>query len=102
VSPRRFVAALVLAVVAGTAQAATHLVTIEGMAFHPASVSVKPGDTVTWTNKDVVPHTVTAAGRFDSGQVDAGKRWSWTAKQSGRIGYVCTYHPGMQGTVEVR
>ena len=93
--------ALVLAALAGAAQAATHAVTIEGMVFRPATLTVKAGDVVTWTNKDLVPHTVTAPGRFDSQQVDAGKSWTWTARAKGRIDYVCTYHPGMQGTVVV-
>lgn len=97
----RALAAIALGALAGAAQAATHAVTIDGMAFHPATLAVKAGDRITWTNKDVVPHTVTSPGRFDSHQVDAGKRWTWTATRKGRIGYVCTYHPGMQGTVVV-
>jgi len=93
--------ALLLAGVASAAQAATHVVTIEGMAMKPATLTVKAGDTITWENKDVVPHTVTAPGHFDSKQLDSGKRWTWTARSKGRITYVCTYHPGMQGTVVV-
>lgn len=77
------------------------MVTIEGMKFDPAVVTVRPGDTVVWHNKDVVPHTATATGTFDSKEIAAGKRWSWTARKPGRHAYVCTYHPGMQGTVVV-
>lgn len=97
--------ALVLAgalAICGAATAATHVVTVEGMKFEPAVVTVRAGDTVVWENRDLVPHTATAKGSFDSGQIDAGKRWSWTARKPGRHGYVCTYHPGMQGTVVVR
>ena len=54
------------------AGAATQTVTIEGMKFQPASVTVKRGDTVVWQNKDVVPHTATAAGKFDSKNIDGG------------------------------
>ena len=82
--------------------AATHEVTIEGMKFEPAVVTVRPGDTVVWRNNDVVPHTATANGVFDSKEIAAGKRWSWTARKAGRHAYVCTYHPGMQGTVVVQ
>jgi plastocyanin len=85
----------------GLAAAATHAVTIEGMRFQPESVTVKPGDTVTWNNKDLVPHTVTAPGHFDSKAIDAGKSWSWTAKGKGRQDYVCTFHLGMKGSVVV-
>ena len=84
------------------ALAATHEVTIEGMKFEPAVVTVRPGDTVVWRNKDVVPHTATASGTFDSKEIAAGKRWSWIARKPGRHAYVCTYHPGMQGTVVVQ
>lgn len=80
----------------------THVVTIGGMKMDPAVVTVKPGDKVEWRNKDLVPHTATAPRVFDSGQIDPGKSWTWTAKTRGRHGYVCTYHPGMQGTVIVQ
>ena len=78
-----------------------HVVTIEGMVFQPATVRVKPGDKVVWRNKDVVPHTATAAGSFDSGAIAPGRIWTWTARGKGRKGYVCLYHPGMKATLEV-
>jgi plastocyanin len=92
-------AALSLPCLAG---AATHVVTIEGMKFAPAEVTVKRGDKVVWQNKDMVPHTVTAPGSLDSGRIAVGKSWSWTAKAAGRHEYVCTYHPGMKGVVTVQ
>jgi plastocyanin len=94
---------LVLAALAGpvVAGAATHVVTIEGMKFEPAAVRVKMGDQVIWRNKDLVPHTATAADKFDSGQIAAGKSWRWTATARGQTEYVCTYHPGMKGSVVV-
>ena len=84
------------------ALAATHEVTIEGMKFLPAVVTVRPGDKVVWRNKDMVPHTVTAARRFDSREIAAGGSWTWTARGRGRHDYVCTYHPGMTGAVVVQ
>ena len=98
---RAALCAAVLLAVAPLASGATHTVTIEGMQFQPELVTVKPGDTVVWHNKDIVPHTVTAAGRFDSRNVAGGQRWSWTAAKKGRVDYVCTYHPGMKGTVVI-
>lgn len=93
----------ILAVLAlpGIAAAATHTVTMEGMNFQPASLTVKPGDKVVWRNKDVVPHTATANGKFDSKQIAAGESWSWSARAKGRFDYICTYHPGMKGAVVV-
>lgn len=94
-------AGAVLLTVPWSALAGTHVVTIEGMKFEPAVITVKQGDKVTWQNRDMVPHTATAAGRFDSREIAAGKAWSWTAKAHGRHDYVCTYHLGMKGAVVV-
>lgn len=84
------------------AMAATHTVTIEAMKFQPATLTVKRGDTVVWVNKDVVPHTATATGRFESKNIAAGQRWTWKAGKAGRHEYLCTYHPGMAGVIEVK
>jgi plastocyanin len=62
-------------------------------------VTVRPGDKVVWQNKDLVPHTATAARKFDSGEIGAGRSWSWIAPARGRYEYVCTYHPGMKGAI---
>jgi plastocyanin len=87
---------------ATVAQAATHVVTIEAMAFSPATLTIRRGDTVVWNNKDVVPHTATARGQFDSGNIAAGKRWSHAMGKAGSYRYVCAYHPGMVATVVVQ
>jgi plastocyanin len=84
------------------AHAETHTVTMEGMKFQPQVVTVKRGDTIVWRNRDVVPHTATAAGLFDSGGIASGKSWSHVASKVGRHDYVCTYHPGMKATVVVQ
>lgn len=55
------------------AEPKTYQVEIRGMQFVPASLTVKVGDTVVWTNHDVLPHTVTAAGAFDSQAIAAGQ-----------------------------
>jgi plastocyanin len=94
-----FVAALVAC---APALAATHTVAIDGTAYVPAEITVKRGDTVTWTNKDPFPHTVTArGGAFDSKTIGAGKSWRYVARKSGEFPYVCTFHPTMIGTLKV-
>jgi plastocyanin len=71
-------------------------VDISGFAFSPASVTVKVGDSVTWTNKDSAPHTVTAAdGSFDSGSLAQGASFSFTFQKAGTYTYRCTVHPSM-------
>ena len=94
--------ALVLACCAGTAQAATHVVTVEGMQFSPAQLVVQRGDTVVWRNDDLVPHTATAAGRFDSKSIAPGQKWRHVFAKAGKVDYVCTFHPTMKASIEVR
>jgi plastocyanin len=98
----RFALAFAL-VAAGTALAAsTHEIKIEGIEYTIPTLSVSRGDTVTWRNNDVVPHTVTDAGRFDSGAIAPGKTYSKKMDRPGTYDYVCTYHPGMKGRIEVK
>jgi len=95
---------LVIALVTtGAALAASsHEVKIAGMQFVPPTIQVQRGDTVTWRNADVVPHTATAAGKFDSGAIAPGKTFSRKMDQPGPYDYICTYHPGMKARIEVK
>jgi plastocyanin len=107
VSDRRratLLAALVCAVtVAGCGRRpATREIAIRAFAFAPAVDTVAVGDTVVWSNHDVVPHTATSrAGRFDSGSIDAGHAWSYVTGVPGTFEYECTLHPTMRGTLLV-
>jgi len=86
------------------AQAAPHgtpTVVIDGVKFAPETVTVKRGDTVVWVNNDPFPHTVTAKGVFDSGEIPAGKSWRYKARKAGVYPYVCTLHPNMKATLKV-
>ena len=71
------------------------------MKFVPERVEVAVGQTVTWTNRDFVPHTVTASG-IESGDLAEGKSWSMVAKEKGEIAYICRLHPVMKGVVVVK
>jgi plastocyanin len=86
----------------GLARAATHTIRIEGMRYVPATLTIKRGDKVVWDNKDVVPHTATAKGAFDSGHIAAQRSWSHVMKKAGRYEYVCTFHPGMKAVLVVQ
>ena len=77
-------------------------VEIENFAFTPATITVKVGTTVTWTNKDTVRHTVTSdKGLFDSGLFGKGESFSFTFTEAGTYTYHCTPHPNMKGTIIV-
>lgn len=82
--------------------AAGHQVQIADMAFQPGNLTVTVGDTVTWTNADSRPHTVTAdGGAFDSGNVDEGGSFSFTFTEPGTYSYHCGYHSEMRATIVV-
>ena len=81
----------------------THTVRIEGMKFNPERLEVAAGDTVVWTNKDVVPHTVTASqSKVESGEIAPGKNWRFVAKKKGEMPYICRIHPTMKGVLLVK
>lgn len=82
--------------------AAAATVTIANMAFTPPSVTVKVGETVTWTNHDGFGHTVTGdAGGPNSGTIAAGQSYSYTFTTAGTFSYHCSIHPSMIGSVTV-
>lgn len=77
-------------------------VVVQDIAFKPKTVSVKAGDTVTWRFADKgIPHDVVADDEsFKSDKQDSGV-FEHTFDKPGTFSYICTVHPGMNGTVEV-
>lgn len=82
------------------AQSGGPAVAVADNTFTPGTVEVAAGDTVTFENEGQIAHTVTGDG-FDSGSMDPGDTFAFTASEAGRFSYVCTFHPGMQGTISV-
>ena len=76
-------------------------VMIDGFRYEPRAVTVKRGDAVVWINRDLLPHTVTARGKFGSNSIAAGASWKYVARETGTFSYLCTLHPSMQGTLIV-
>jgi plastocyanin len=88
--------------VADVRAAASSGVTIKDFKYAPASISVNVGDTITWTNQDVAPHTATASdGSFDTGNLAKGQSGSITLSKAGTFPYICSIHPSMKATVTV-
>jgi plastocyanin len=87
----------------GVSGAETVPVDTKGYAYAPGDVTVAAGDTVTWTNSDSAPHTVTSTGGgpLDSPNMQKGDTWSFTFTQAGSYPYYCAVHPDMKGTVTV-
>lgn len=78
-------------------------ITIQNFTFSPASLSVKPGATITVTNKDNVAHTVTSTdNKFSTGNVNPNQTKTFTAPTTpGTYKYMCSIHPYMTGTLVV-
>jgi plastocyanin len=86
-----------------TAPTAADAVTIENFAYAPAALTVKAGTTVTWTNQDQDPHTVTSAdgGPLHSPTLTNGQSFQYTFTTPGHFDYLCSVHPFMTATVVV-
>jgi len=83
------------------ARAQEILVTIDNFTFAPNELTVKVGDTVTWTNHDDIPHTVVSAGKFRSKTMDTDDKYSFTFTSAGDYKYFCSLHPHMTGMIKV-
>ena len=79
----------------------THM-NMQNFAYQMANIQVRTGTTVTWTNQDSAPHSVTFKnGMKDSGLLSQGQSFSYTFNTPGTYQYYCTVHPYMVATVTV-
>jgi amicyanin len=76
-------------------------VSIANFAFEPATLTVKAGTTVVWTNNDVVAHTVSFTDAANSPVLNHGDTFSRLFTAPGTFSYICSIHPFMHGTVVV-
>jgi plastocyanin len=78
-------------------------VKIDNFSFGPQTITVPVGTTVTWTNRDDIPHTsVSTEGVFKSKVMDTDEKFSYTFTKAGTYPYYCTIHPKMTGQVVVK
>jgi plastocyanin len=91
------VAAAAAPAVAGKAE-----VKIDNFNFSPATLTVKAGTEITWTNGDDIPHTVVGDGRiFKSKVLGTGEKFTFTVSKPGTYSYSCSIHPNMTGKLVV-
>jgi chitinase len=82
---------------------APNTVSIAGMAFSPATITISVGQSVTWRNNDTVSHTSTSdGGVWDSAALAPGATFTRTFTAAGSFPYHCNFHPSMMGTVVVQ
>lgn len=79
-----------------------HRIEMRALAFVPEQVKVRPGDTITWLNRDIVPHTATIPGVVDSGELGAGKDYTVVVEWDSTAHVSCAYHPVMRGELVTR
>ena len=85
---------------ASESKQATHQVTMQDIAFHPKTIHVAVGDTITWVNEDSEPHNAIANNdSFRTPTIQQGETASATIDQAGTIPYFCSIHAGMKATV---
>ena len=80
-------------------------VSIDNFAFTPAEITIHRGDSITWTNRDDIPHTITDAAHpptFRSQALDTDDTVSFTFDKPGVFRYFCSLHPHMQASVIVK
>jgi plastocyanin len=78
-------------------------VKIDNFVFGPAAITVPVGTTVTWINRDDIPHTVVSTEKlFKSKVLDTDDKFSFTFTKPGEYPYFCSIHPKMTGKVVVQ
>src|SRR5690242_5437652 len=80
-------------------------VKIDNFSFGPSTLTVSVGTTVTWTNRDDIPHTVVSSDDpkvFKSKVLDTDEKFSFTFTKAGTYAYFCSIHPKMTGKVLVQ
>jgi plastocyanin len=94
-------AAILLQLGGAHAHAEETNVMIDNFTFEPAQLTVKVGTTVTWKNRDDIPHIVVSAGKFRSKALDTDDSYSFTFTAAGDYKYFCSLHPHMTGMIKV-
>ncbi len=77
---------------------------MKDLQFEPKDITVKAGEKITWVNEESVPHNVvnTQEGQQPKSELfNEGGTYAFTPTKAGKISYVCTIHPGMEGSLDV-
>jgi|SRR6516165_4535425 plastocyanin len=78
-------------------------VKIDNFSFSPQNLEITTGTTVTWTNRDDVPHNVVSTDKiFKSKTMDTDEKFSYTFTTPGTYKYFCSIHPRMTAIVVVK
>jgi plastocyanin len=76
---------------------------VDNFTFAPDTLTVPINSTVTWANKDDLPHVIASNdGVFKSKALDTDQKYSYTFTKAGTYAYFCSIHPKMVGKVVVQ
>ena len=94
---------LAASVLFARADGPTGTVSIDNFSFGPQTLTVKAGTTVTWMNRDDIPHGIASSNNAfkKSGALDTDDSYSFTFTTPGTYQYFCYIHPHMTGTIVV-
>jgi plastocyanin len=77
--------------------AINHQIVISGFQFEPNELKVSVGDTVTWVNKDIVPHNIAIDTKQKALSPDLQSGDTFVYKVNKSLTYICGFHPSMKG-----
>ena len=94
---------LAAGVVLAQAEESASAISIDNFSFTPATLTVRAGTTVTWTNKDDIPHGIASSNKAfaRSKALDTDDSYSFTFTTPGTYQYFCYLHPHMVGSIVV-
>lgn len=96
------VGALLLVTAPAAAAPHSYTVVIDKMKFGPVPTGLRKGDTIVFANRDFLRHTATAADRSFDVDLMPGKAGKVVLSKAGSIPFVCRYHPGMKGVLQIK
>ncbi len=85
-----------------TAAPRAYTVIIDNLKFGSLPAGLRKGDSIVWVNRDILKHSATAADHSFDANLPAGAKATTVLRHSGAIPFVCRYHPGMHGTLQVQ
>ena len=93
-----------LVLLSSHAAAAPHSYTIviDKLKFGPAPAGLRKGDSIVWVNRDILRHSATATDHSFDVDLLPGRTGKTLLKKSGAVAFVCRYHPGMRGALQVK
>lgn len=94
---------ILLSTPARGADPASTEVRVDNFTFGPDTLTVPVNSSVTWVNKDDVPHVIASNdGLFKSKALDTDDKYSYTFTKAGTYSYFCSIHPKMVGKIVVQ